>query len=80
LQGRITNENGYGVSKAAVSSTDSKGETGTARTSSFGYYKFEDVGAGETYVFEVASKRYRFTPQVVSIYADLTDLNAVANS
>jgi len=46
-----------------------------ARTSSFGYYRFDDVLAGETYIVSVTSKRYSFAPQVVSVFEELTDLD-----
>ncbi len=39
---------------------------------------FDDVAAGETYVFTVTHKRYRFAPQVVSAAEDLTELNFMA--
>jgi len=48
-------------------------------TNAFGYYRFEDVGAGETYIVNVFSKRYSFAPQVVTVTEDLTDLNFTAH-
>ncbi len=37
-----------GLSRATVYLTDQKGETRTARTNSFGYFRFEEVEVGET--------------------------------
>ncbi|MDQ3490846.1 MAG: hypothetical protein M3449_07260 [Acidobacteriota bacterium] len=54
------------------------GSTRTARSSSFGYYRFEDVAAGETYILSVSSKRYSFAPRVVSALDELSDLDFTA--
>jgi len=60
--------------------TDAFGNTRTARTSTFGYYRFDEVEAGQTYIFNVRSKRYQFAPQVVTVTEDLTELNFIASS
>jgi len=36
------------------------GETQTAISASFGYFKFTEVATGETYIFTVRAKRYTF--------------------
>ena len=80
ISGRILTPNGRGLANAIVSMTNSLGETRTARTNSFGYYSFKEVAAGETFVFQVISKRYQFVPQVVGVKEELTDLNFTASS
>ena len=60
--------------------TDPQGSTRTARTASFGYYRFDDVEAGQTYVVGVASKRYVFIPRTISVADELTDFDLVAES
>jgi len=77
--GRVLSANGRAVSRARVTLTGASGETRTALTNSLGYYRFEDVGAGETYIFAVISKRYSVAPQVVTVTEDLTDLNFTAH-
>jgi hypothetical protein len=62
-----------GIARAIVSVTDSEGNTLTARTNSFGNYKFENLPAGRTYVFSVSAKGYEFAPQVVTLNDDLAD-------
>ena len=49
------------VTKALVTMTDSMGNTRSAVTNPFGYYRFDDVQVGEGYVFTIYSKRYIFT-------------------
>jgi CSLREA domain-containing protein len=74
VSGRVLAE-GAGVSGAIVTMTDVAGATRSARTNPFGYYHFTDVQAGATYVFSVSSKQYSFSPQVVTVYEEMTDLN-----
>jgi hypothetical protein len=73
--GRITSAADRGIGKARVSLTDSSGETRTALTNSFGYYRFADVVAGGTYIFNVSHKRYEFAPQVLHINEERSDVN-----
>ena len=69
-----------GLTNASVFLTDSDGRVRTARTTTFGYYHFEDVPAGQTYIVTVISKRFTFQPQVISVTDDLTEVNFVAES
>ena len=77
--GRVTTASGRGILRARVALTNSNGETRNSTTSSFGYYRFADVPIGETYIFEVRSKRYQFAPQVISVNEEIGKLNFVAN-
>jgi hypothetical protein len=58
--------------------TSQSGEILTSRTNRLGYYTFTDLAAGETYIFNVFSKRYQFNPQVVNLTEDLDELNFTA--
>ena len=78
IGGRISAGGRRGVSGAVVSLTDQNGNTRTVVTNLFGYYQFEEVAAGETYIFNVSSKQYQFAPQVVSINEDMSDLDFTA--
>ena len=48
-----------------------------AITNPFGYYKFDDLTVGETYVIEVAAKRYSFDPssRVVTLNDEIADMD-----
>lgn len=69
---------GMGVSNAFVTITDANGESRRVMTNPFGYYRFDEVTAGETYVFTVTHKRYRFAPTVISVVDEMTELNFMA--
>jgi len=64
-----------GVARVVVYLTDQNGSTRTALTNQFGYYRFDEVEVGQTYIFNAYSKRYQFTPQVVTINDSLDNLN-----
>ncbi len=66
-----------GLRGATVTITDNAGVTRTVTTSSFGYYQFEDVEAGDSYVVAVASRRFRFAPRVLQVVDNLSDLDFV---
>ena len=61
--------------------TDLQGNTRTATTTSFGYYRFEEVASGETYIFTARGKRFAFeqNSQVHSIMEDTNNINFVAS-
>jgi hypothetical protein len=76
--GRVTVNGGKGLANARVYLTNADGSTRTAITNNFGYYNFEDVGAGATYTINVVSKRFTFAPQVVNVSEQITNLNFTA--
>ncbi len=73
--GRITSSYGRGIFGATVLMTDQSGQIFTARTNPFGYYRFYDVAAGNTYVVDIRHKQFSFAPKVVSIANDFEELN-----
>ncbi|HQU82835.1 MAG TPA: choice-of-anchor Q domain-containing protein, partial [Pyrinomonadaceae bacterium] len=73
--GKVLTADGRGISRALVTMTDANGNTKSMRTNSFGYFKFEDVHTGETYVFHVLTKGYNFTPQIVTVNENISELN-----
>jgi Carboxypeptidase regulatory-like domain len=78
--GRILTASGRGIRNVRITLTAPSGESRTAISSSFGYFRFNEVLAGETYVFAVSAKRYTFVSptQVISIMEDLEGVNFVA--
>ena len=78
VAGKVQISNGRGISRAVVTITDVGGQTRYARTNQFGYFHFEDVGVGETYIFDARAKGYTFATQVLSIDEDIKGLNFTA--
>jgi hypothetical protein len=80
ISGRVLTSSGRGLAKALVQLTDSEGNTRTARTNPFGFYRFEDVQAGQTVILTVVSKQFQFAPQVLNLNEELTHLNFIAEN
>lgn len=82
VSGRVSNAAGQGLANARVTVTNETGERLTATTNAFGYYSFENLVVGQTYVFNVASKRYTFSnsTQVIFLGDDLSDLNFISDN
>ncbi len=78
ISGRVLTSSGRGISSVRVTLTDEEGFTRTAISSSFGYYRFEGVEVGRVYVMSALSKRFQFSPQVISLTDELTGFNLIA--
>lgn len=78
VSGRVGLAFGRGISSALVTLTDQNGTVRTARTSSFGYYRFDGVEAGHTYIFSVSHKRYEFSPRVLTVTEELNNVDFTA--
>lgn len=78
--GRITDANGRGVGKTRVTMIDADGAERTVLTNFSGYYRFDNVRAGETYIFNATSKRFVFTPPtlVLTITEETDSVNFTA--
>ena len=75
LSGKVTTSTGNGLKNATVAITDSHGALRKAITTSFGFYQFDNVTLGESYVMYVVSKRFRFSTRNVVITDTLTNVD-----
>lgn len=80
VSGRVIAANGRGIRNVRVTMTNAAGETRMAISTALGYYRFDEVPAGETYIFSVSAKRYLFSQpvQVRFINEDTDDINFIA--
>ncbi len=80
ISGRVATAEGSGITNVRVSLTDQNGNVRTAVTGSFGYYRFDEINAGQTVVISVASKRYLFAnpTRILSVVDDLADIDFTA--
>ena len=77
VAGRALTRQGRGIAGAMVTMTDSAGATRTVLTNSSGYYRFDNVASGATYIIAARAKRYTFEPssQVINVAEDLAKVN-----
>lgn len=78
IGGRVLDTNGRGVSRAAVDMMDASGATRTSLTNPFGYYRFDNVRAGDSYIFAVRHKSRSFAPRAVVVTDELSDFDFTA--
>ncbi|MBK8465176.1 MAG: carboxypeptidase regulatory-like domain-containing protein [Chloracidobacterium sp.] len=82
ISGRVLTADGFGIRNAkVVISGNSLSEPLVVTTGSFGYFTFDGLAVGETYVVTVNSQRYRFsTPsRVISLIDNVTEADFVAD-
>ena len=75
IGGRVFNAYGRAVSRATVSLTSENGETTVAYTNMFGYFRFEDVPAGQTVTINVSAKGATYDPLVLNLQDNVDELN-----
>jgi CSLREA domain-containing protein len=78
VSGRVLSPQGRGLPRSQVLVTSSTGEKRKVVSNSFGYYQINDLPVGETYVLRVISKQYSFTPRVVTVLDNISNLDFVA--
>lgn len=77
LSGRVVDTQGRGIRAGTVSLTDEEGVTRSVRIGRYGYYMIEEVPTGHTYIITAAARRYRFTPQVISVTDNVSGLDLI---
>nr|MBP9665432.1 carboxypeptidase regulatory-like domain-containing protein [Pyrinomonadaceae bacterium] len=83
ISGRVTTADGRPIRNATVTITgNSLPEPRVFQTGSFGYYMFDGLATGETYVVTVTQRRFIFqTPsRVVSLIDNIADLDFIAGT
>lgn len=81
IGGRVMTASGRGIRNVYLTLTDSNGNNRLAVSTTFGYYHFKDVAAGETYIISASAKRFTFIQQsqVLNINEDTDGINFIAN-
>lgn len=81
IKGRVLTETGRGAANVWLElSGGNLIETVRVKTNSFGYFRFGEIGTGQSYVVTAESKRYSFEPamQTVNLSGDIEGLNFLA--
>ncbi len=81
VSGRVRTATGSGIRNAVLTLTAPNGSIHTARSGSFGYYRFFNVPAGETYIIRLTAKRFAFAHSsiVISVLDEITGLDFTAD-
>ncbi len=79
VSGRVLNQAGRPISRAMVVLQGDSGVVKTAMTGPFGYFQFQDVTVGQTYVLKASAKKYTFAPRILSVDDQLLDLAIISD-
>jgi Carboxypeptidase regulatory-like domain len=75
ISGRLLTPTGRGLANAYVDITNTNtGEIRQTRTTSLGYFNFQNLQTGDFYVISVQSKRYQFNNQSFTLNENIDDL------
>jgi len=74
--GRVTSPLG-GINGARIEMQDLSGRVRIAVTNPFGYYRFDNVPVGETYIVSATARGYTFQPQIIMLLDGVDDLDFV---
>lgn len=75
LGGRVIDGNGFGVKGATVTVIGPEGNILTAVTSPFGYYRFEELPAGQIYLVNASAKGFQFEPRTVALMDEVQNFD-----
>lgn len=76
--GTIRSANGTPVPNARVVLSDTTGATRSVFSNGLGIYRFENIRTGGAYSIEVTRKGFTFSPRIVAVGDELTDLDFTA--
>ena len=78
ISGRVFLSDGsHGLRNAAIVLTDQNGVSQSATTSTFGFYSFSNVFAGQTYTLAVKSKLFKYASMILTVTGDLANVDFI---
>ena len=80
ISGRVLTADGRGIRNAAIVVSAVDGTIRRAFTGSLGYFRFDEIAVGETYVISVSSKRFQFAAptSIISVQDEISDVTFIA--
>lgn len=80
IGGRVATSSDVGVTGVYIRMLAPDGSHRLALTSPFGYFRFDEVEAGQTYILSAESSRWGFVQPVIAVNADdeISDLAFIA--
>lgn len=74
VSGRAVTPSGDAIANVVVQLTDGASFSALARSSPFGYFRFEGVPTGATYTLTGSRKQHSFSPMNVPVNGDVSDI------
>ena len=79
ISGHVITPDFSGVRNALVQVQFANGDSVTTRTNALGYFRFDQIAAGQTVTVSVAAKNYNFSPQTVTVNNNITQMLFTSN-
>lgn len=79
VSGRVTTDVGRALARVSVRITGPDGTVKAVTTNQFGNFRFEEVEVGQVYAVTAVHKEYSFSPQVVTVNEDVSDLTLIGS-
>jgi hypothetical protein len=79
VSGTVLSSTGKPLSGVTLTLSDGSGVLQSVRSERNGSYRFNEVATGQTYVLEARSKRFTFSPQVITVNEDLNGVDFIAS-
>jgi len=78
VSGRVMRPDGNGIANAVVTITDAAGNTRSLLANPLGYFRFDDVTAGQTYVVTASAKGVTFPARLVEVNGNVAGLEILS--
>jgi hypothetical protein len=80
VSGRVLTQDGRGIRNVMITLTEADGTKHTVLSGTFGYYRFNDISAGQTVIVSAAAKRFAFVQsiQVITLTEEKLNLDFTA--
>ncbi len=78
VSGRLLTNSGRAVSRGTVSLSDGMGNIRRIQTNTLGYFRFDDVAVGETYVLNATARGYTFHARTLNVMDQISDVEIVS--
>ncbi len=79
ISGRLLSSMGQGIPMARLTLTDTTGQSFSAISNGFGFYRFGGLQAGQTYTISVESSGWTFAPLTVSVTDQTASMDIIAS-
>jgi hypothetical protein len=74
IAGRVLDAAGNPLRNVVIALASSTGAVIVTRTNALGYFAFDEVQSGQTYIVSITARTHTFAPQVLSVTDSLTGL------
>ena len=78
VSGRVLSADGRAIRGVRITLDDGTGHAMSVISNAFGYYHFDEVQSGGTYILGASARGFTFTPRILSVRDELTGVDLTA--